>query len=60
MYEIAICIPTYKRLAMLEKLIQSIAQNRIDTGLIKNVNILIVDNDLEKTAEKVIQNLACA
>ena len=57
MNNIAICIPTYKRQAMLKQLILSIAQCNIDKSIINNINIIVVDNDADKTAEIVIQNL---
>lgn len=55
MYNITICIPTYKRPAMLRKLIQSIAHCKLDKTLIKDVNIIVVDNDIDKTAELLIK-----
>ena len=58
MHRIAICIPTYKRLGMLEKLIDSIYACKIDTAIIKEVDIIIVDNDAEKTAEQTVARLA--
>ena len=57
MNNIAICIPTYKRPLMLKKLILSIYQSNINTNLIKNINIIILDNDIEKTAEKTFVEL---
>lgn len=56
MYNIAICIPTYKRPLLLKKLIESIAHCNFNTT-IKDVNIIVVDNDIEKTAEIIVQNL---
>lgn len=55
MYNVTICIPTYKRPGMLKKLIQSIAQCKIDKLIINNVNIVVVDNDIDKTAEFIMQ-----
>jgi len=54
MHRIAIGIPTYKRPEMLKKLIQSIIESHLDTGLLKEVNLLIVDNDRDKSAEKTV------
>lgn len=49
MYKITIGIPTYKRPAMLDKLLQSIFAGHLDPALVKQVDIVIVDNDLEKS-----------
>jgi glycosyltransferase involved in cell wall biosynthesis len=57
MNNIAICIPTYKRQAMLKQLIVSIGQCDIDKSIINNINIVVVDNDADKTAEIVIRDL---
>lgn len=57
MNNIAICIPTYKRQTMLKQLIHSIAQCNVDKSIINNINIIVVDNDADKTAEIVIDNL---
>lgn len=57
MYNIAICIPTYKRTFLLKKLILSIANCKIDTSLIKDLNIIVIDNDIERTAEKTVIEL---
>src|ERR1035437_8313843 len=57
MYNIAICIPTYKRPLMLKKLILSIITCNINKSLIKNVTIIVVDNDIDKTAEKIVNEL---
>jgi succinoglycan biosynthesis protein ExoM len=57
MYNIAICIPTYKRPVMLKKLILSIIGNQIDKTLIRNINIIVVDNDIERTAEGITNEL---
>jgi succinoglycan biosynthesis protein ExoM len=58
MNNIAICIPTYKRPLILEKLILSIAECNIDESLIKSINVIIIDNDIEKSAEPTILSLA--
>lgn len=57
MYNIVVCIPTYKRPLMLEKLILSIINGSIDKLLIKTVHILIADNDVDKTAEITVKEL---
>ncbi len=57
MYNISICIPTYKRTLMLEKLILSITQCNLNKALIKDINIIIVDNDIDKSAEKITHEL---
>lgn len=57
MYNIVIGIPTYKRPLMLKKLILSIFDCNINKSLIKDINIIIVDNDIEKTAEKTVKEL---
>lgn len=54
MHNIAICIPTYKRPLMLKKLIVSINDCNIEKQLINDINIIIVDNDIDKTAETTI------
>jgi succinoglycan biosynthesis protein ExoM len=51
MYKIAVCIPTYKRPEMFKKLILSISQAEINPELVRELNILVVDNDLDKSAE---------
>lgn len=53
MYKIAICIPTYKRPLMLEKLLRSITACILDHSIIGDVHIFIVDNDIDKTGEEV-------
>lgn len=56
MNKIVITIPTYKRPEMLRKLLLSIKDCRLDKSLIGDVTIIVVDNDIEKTAEKVVTN----
>ncbi len=58
MYKIVIGIPTYKRPGMLKKLVISIIKGNIDRALIKDINILVVDNDIERTAEKVVEEIS--
>lgn len=57
MYSLVICIPTYKRPLMLKKLIVSIISSNINMAIIKDVNIIVMDNDIDKTAEKIVQGL---
>ena len=42
---------------MLEKLINSIIECNFNQSFTKNVNLIIVDNDIEKTAEKIVVEL---
>lgn len=51
MNHLVIGIPTYKRPLMLEKLINSIYTCSIDREFISAIEILIVDNDKDQTAE---------
>jgi len=57
MHKIAVCIPTYKRPDILKQLLDSIAKNNFDKSLIQNIDIIVVDNDADKTAEVVINCL---
>ena len=57
MHSIVICIPTYKRPLMLKKLVLSIKDCNFNSSLIKNVDIIIVDNDIERSAEEVISEM---
>jgi succinoglycan biosynthesis protein ExoM len=57
MNKIAICIPTYKRPLMLRKLVSSIIECKLNKSLIKDVNIIIVDNDIDRTAELTVEEL---
>ena len=57
MYQIAICIPTFRRPLLLKKLVQSISKCNIDATLIKDFTIIIVDNDDCKTAISVVDEL---
>lgn len=50
MYHLVIGVPTYKRPDMLKKLISSIYACSIDPHLIKKVDIILVDNDIDQTA----------
>jgi glycosyltransferase involved in cell wall biosynthesis len=57
MYSITVCIPTYKRPEMLNQLILSIIKSNIDKTLIGNLNVIVVDNDADKSAESTINSL---
>jgi succinoglycan biosynthesis protein ExoM len=57
MYKISICIPTYKRPLLLKKLIYSITACNINRSLIKDYNIIIVDNDVCMTAKSVVTEI---
>ena len=57
MHHIAICIPTYRRPSMLQKLVLSIYALRVDEDLIRKISIVIVDNDAEQTAYNTVSNL---
>lgn len=57
MNTIVIAVPTYKRPAMLKKLIVSIAECNVDKTLIQGVSLIVVDNDIDKTAEKIVLEL---
>ena len=58
MYNLAICIPTYKRLFLLKSLILSILKCNIDKSLIESVNIIVVDNDIDKSAAEIENELS--
>ena len=51
MNHLVIGIPTYKRPLLLEKLINSIYKCNVDSNFICEIDILIVDNDISKTAK---------
>ncbi|MCF8222341.1 MAG: glycosyltransferase [Bacteroidales bacterium] len=53
MYRLSICIPTYKRPAMLEYLLNSLLECSLDGSLVNSVVIIIVDNDSDRSAEKI-------
>ncbi len=57
MNHVVIGIPTYKRPQMLKKLILSIFSCEVKLNLVKSIDVVIVDNDAERTAEKVTQDL---
>lgn len=57
MNKIVICIPTYKRPEMLKKLVMSILECSFNKSLIREVNIIIVDNDAGRTAESAVKLL---
>ncbi|MRI02602.1 glycosyltransferase [Kriegella sp. EG-1] len=57
MHHIVIGIPTYKRPDMLAKLVRSIYLSNFDSLIISKIDILVVDNDIDKTAEKIANDL---
>lgn len=57
MYDLAVCIPTYKRPEMLKKTILSITQGNLMGSDIRQVDIIVVDNDSAMTAETAVGNL---
>jgi succinoglycan biosynthesis protein ExoM len=57
MNKIAICIPSYKRPLMLKKLLISIFDSNIDRSLISDISIIVVDNDVDRTAEIIVGEL---
>lgn len=54
MIHLVIGIPTYKRPIMLRKCLNSIIENQIDAGLLGEIDILVVDNDVELSAKEVV------
>jgi len=52
MNHLVIGIPTYKRPLMLKKLIESIYACDFDRDLIGKIDLVVVDNDIEKTAKQ--------
>ena len=57
MYKVAIGIPTYKRPEMLKELILSIAACRIDSSVINDLYVNIVDNDEQMSASQIVRDL---
>lgn len=57
MNRLVIGIPTYKRPLWLEKLVHSIYTCNIDKKFISTIDILIVDNDIDQTAETISSKL---
>lgn len=57
MYDLAVCIPTYKRPDMLRKTITSVVQGNLMGSNINQVQIIVVDNDAERTAEVTVGDL---
>ncbi len=58
MNHLVIGIPTYKRLVLLEKLITSIFECHLDENNIKMIDIIVVDNDIAKSAKGTVLNLS--
>jgi len=57
MNHLVIGIPTYKRPAMLAKLVRSIYTCERNDQLIKSIDLLIVDNDIKASAKKIAEEL---
>lgn len=57
MYKIAVCIPTYQRPKMLKQLIFSIFENKMDSSLITELDIIIVDNDIKRSAKVIVDGI---
>jgi succinoglycan biosynthesis protein ExoM len=57
MHNIVIGIPTYKRPIMLKKLLLNIKECNISNSSVKNINIIVIDNDSERTAEGTVNDL---
>jgi len=55
MQKIAVCIPTYKRPQLLLKTINSVCNNNISGSNIGRVDIIVVDNDAERTGENSVK-----
>lgn len=51
-----VCVPTYKRPALLEQLLQSLIHQRLDKDVA--IRIVVVDNDLAETAHEVVTRYA--
>ncbi|WP_298480340.1 glycosyltransferase [uncultured Maribacter sp.] len=58
MNKIVIGIPTFKRIVLLEKLIKSIYASKLDYNLVCGIDIVVVDNDIEKSAKPIINKLS--
>lgn len=54
MHKVVVCIPTYKRPEMLGILLQSIMECNINDAFIKTISIIVVDNDIDKTGEVIV------
>ena len=57
MKNIVIGIPTYKRPILFKKLIESIFDSNLDKNYFDKVQIVVVDNDVDRTAESVSKAL---
>ena len=55
MQNIAVCIPTYKRPQLLSTTLKSIVDNDISGSSIRKVDIIVVDNDGERSAESTVK-----
>lgn len=57
MYSIVVCIPTFQRQLLLKNLILSISKNNICGSLIKDISIIVCDNDVQRSAELTVREL---
>jgi succinoglycan biosynthesis protein ExoM len=57
MHNIVIGIPTYQRPVMLKKLLLNIKECSVSNTSISNINIIVIDNDSERTAEATVNDL---
>ena len=57
MQHIAVCIPTYKRPEMLKRTLQSILDNDLQGEGNWRVDIVVVDNDTDRTAESTTKSV---
>lgn len=55
-HHISVCICTFKRPEMLRRLLDAVAQQRVDAGL--TFSVVVVDNDEERSAETVVAEFA--
>ncbi len=58
MYNIVIGIPTYKRPLMLQNLVVSISRCNVNKSFIKTLDIVVIDNDMDRTAESTVTHLS--
>jgi len=58
MYAVSICIPTYKRPELIERLITSIGSCNLDPALIGKILIVVVDNDADRSAAAKVAELS--
>lgn len=54
--QVDVCVATYKRTGLLEKLLQSLIRQQIDHGVA--IRIVVVDNDIAESARNVVKRYA--